>query len=67
MANLTFGAAVIYVESGVQEVLAFYERAFGLATRFYDPTTDFGELETGGPSIAVASYQAGALMVGDHY
>ena len=67
MSTLQFGAAVIYVDSGVQEILAFYGRAFGLATRFYDPTTDFGELETGGPSIAIAAHKAGEYMVGEKY
>lgn len=45
--GLKFGATVIYVDD-VPTALAFHGRAFGLATRFYDPQHEFGELETGG-------------------
>jgi lactoylglutathione lyase len=65
--DITFGAAVIYVDEGAKAVLDFYTQAFGLTLRFYDATFDFGELETGTSAIAVASHRAGAFMVGERY
>lgn len=67
MSTLTLGSMVIYVESGVQDILDFYRAAFGFETQFYDPDFDFGELETGGPSIAISSHKAGEFMTGSQY
>jgi lactoylglutathione lyase len=67
MSNPRFGATVIYVESGVREVLEFYESAFGTSIRYYDDNLKFGELDTGQTSIMIASYAAGAYMVGDGF
>jgi uncharacterized glyoxalase superfamily protein PhnB len=67
IANLQFGAAVIYVPQDAKIILDFYTRAFGLKIRFYDPTYDFGELDTGSSTIAIASHRAGAFMVGKTY
>jgi predicted enzyme related to lactoylglutathione lyase len=61
--RLRFGAAVIYVDDDVPRVLDFYRRAFGLETRFYDPTYEFGELETGGPFVAFATHRTGELLM----
>jgi lactoylglutathione lyase len=65
--NLKFGATVIYVDGDVPAVLDFYHRALGLETRFYDPTYEFGELETGGPSIAFATHRTGELLMPGTY
>jgi uncharacterized glyoxalase superfamily protein PhnB len=59
-----FGSTVIYVETGVKEVLDFYHAAFGLNIRYYDDGLKFGELEAGETSIMVASYEAGEFMIG---
>jgi lactoylglutathione lyase len=67
MTETQFGATVIYVPQRAKEILDFYTRAFGLSIRFYDPTYDFGELDTGQSAIAIASHRAGAFMVGDLY
>jgi lactoylglutathione lyase len=67
MTDIKFGAAVIYVPEGAKDVLDFYVKAFGLSIRFYDPTYDFGELETGASAIAIASHRAGEFMVGEKY
>ncbi|MDZ7959768.1 MAG: hypothetical protein RMY34_18110 [Aulosira sp. DedQUE10] len=67
MTDIQFGAAVIYVPENAKDVLDFYVRAFGLSIRFYDPTYDFGELETGVSAIAIASHRAGKFMVGEKY
>ena len=67
MPDLSFGSTVIYVASGVQEVLEFYQSAFGLSIRYYDDGLKFGELETGGPTIMIASYAAGEYMVGERF
>ena len=43
---MKFGYTIVYVNS-VPEVLSFYERAFGLKTRFLHDSKQYGELETG--------------------
>jgi lactoylglutathione lyase len=65
--RLKFGATVIYVDDDVPGVLDFYRRAFGLETRFYDPNYEFGELETGGPSVAFATHRTGELLMPGAY
>ena len=65
--GLRFGSTVIYVPDDVPGVLDFYRRAFGLETRYYDPTYEFGELETGGPSVAFATHRTGELMMPGQY
>ena len=50
------GYVILYVED-VEASLAFYERAFGLARRFFhdDEGKAYGELETGGTRLSFAS------------
>jgi lactoylglutathione lyase len=67
MQPLQFGATVIYIDDDVPSVLDFYRRAFGLETRFYDPGSEFGELETGGPSVAFATHRTGELLMPGAY
>jgi predicted enzyme related to lactoylglutathione lyase len=64
--RLTYGATAIYVDD-VPKVLDFYRRAFGLETRFYDQAYEFGELETGGPSVAFASHRLGERLMPGMY
>ena len=54
--NVTLGYVILYVED-VEASLAFYERAFGLARRFFhdDEGKAYGELETGGTRLSFAS------------
>ncbi len=51
---MKFGYTIIYVPD-VPAALAFYERAFGLARRFVDPSSTYGELATGETLLAFAS------------
>jgi lactoylglutathione lyase len=69
MAPIQFGSVVIYVDSGVKEVLDFYNAAFGLSMRYYDDSLKFGELEVGEgfPTIMIASNAAGEYMVGERF
>ena len=62
-----FASTVIYVPDNAKAVLDFYERAFGLDIKFYDPELDFGELDTGETTIAIAPHSTGKVMVGDSY
>lgn len=62
-----FASAVIYVPGDVKPVLDFYVDAFGLSIKFYDQEFNFGELETGDVTIAVASHSAGEYMIGEKY
>jgi predicted enzyme related to lactoylglutathione lyase len=52
---MRFAAAVVFVDD-VPAALAFYERAFGFATKFHDEEYGFGELETGDATLSFASY-----------
>lgn len=52
---ITYGYTILYVEN-VEATLAFYVKAFGLAQKFITPEKDYGELETGGTTLAFASY-----------
>lgn len=51
----TYGYTILYVEN-VEATLAFYVKAFGFAQKFITPEKDYGELETGGTTLAFASY-----------
>ncbi len=52
---ITYGYTILYVEN-VEATLAFYVKAFGFTQKFITPEKDYGELETGGTTIAFASY-----------
>ncbi len=53
---MNFGYTIIYVDD-VPATLAFYERAFGLATRFLHESNGYGELETGATALAFAAHE----------
>lgn len=52
---MQFGYTILYVPD-VPAALAFYERAFGLPTRFLAEGGDFGELDTGATALAFCSH-----------
>lgn len=52
---VTYGYTILYVED-VEATLAFYVKAFGFTQKFITPEKDYGELETGGTTLAFASY-----------
>ncbi len=52
---ITYGYTILYVEN-VEATLAFYVKAFGFAQKFITQEKDYGELETGGTTLAFASY-----------
>ncbi len=52
---IKYGYTILYVEN-VEATLAFYVKAFGFAQKFITPEKDYGELETGGTTLAFASY-----------
>lgn len=54
---MEFAKTIIYV-SDVAESLAFFDKAFGLATKV-SYGTNYGEVETGGATLAFASYDVG--------
>jgi lactoylglutathione lyase len=57
---MQFGYTIIYVPS-VSESLSFFEKAFGFARRFLHDSGDYGELNTGGTTLAFASHALGAM------
>jgi len=62
METAKLGWVIVYVPD-VEEAVAFYERAFGLARTFVDPTGQFGQLDTGSTALAFASDALGASNV----
>jgi predicted enzyme related to lactoylglutathione lyase len=53
-ASMKFGYAILYVDD-VPATLAFYGKAFGLATRYTHESGSYGELETGTTALAFVS------------
>jgi lactoylglutathione lyase len=51
---MQFGYTILYVDD-VAMTLAFYGKAFALATRFLHDSGSYGELETGATALAFAS------------
>ena len=51
---MQFAYTILYVND-VKQSLAFYEKAFGMQTRFLHESGDYGELETGGTALAFSS------------
>ena len=52
---MQFGYTILYVED-VPTTLAFYGKAFGLATRYTHESGSYGELETGATALAFVSH-----------
>jgi uncharacterized glyoxalase superfamily protein PhnB len=52
---ISYGYTIVYVED-VEATLAFYVKAFGFSQKFISPEKDYGELDTGGTTLAFASY-----------
>lgn len=62
---MKFGKAIVYV-ANVPESLAFFEKAFGLKTRFVHESS-YGEVDTGGTALAFASHQVGQYHLPQGY
>ncbi len=57
---MKFGYTILYAPD-VAASLAFFERAFGLRTRFLHESGTYGELETGETTLAFAAHALGDL------
>ncbi len=63
---MKFGYTIVYVPH-VAQSLAFFEKAFGLSTRFLHESGDYGELATGETTLAFAAHALGdANFAGGH-
>ncbi len=62
---MKFGYTIIYV-SDVNASLSFFEKAFGLKTRFIHES-GYGELETGETTLAFASHDLGSSNLSSGY
>jgi lactoylglutathione lyase len=58
-ASIKFGYTIVYVPK-VSESLTFFEKAFGIKTRFLHESGDYGELDTGSTTLAFASHTLGS-------
>lgn len=67
-AGMELGYVILYT-ADVESSVAFYERAFGLTRRFVSPDGDYGELDTGATTLAMAaaSLAAGNLASAGGY
>jgi predicted enzyme related to lactoylglutathione lyase len=63
---MKLGYAIVYVDN-VPAVLDFYNRAFGLKTRFLHESHEYGELETGPTILGFASHNLGAMNIPGGY
>jgi lactoylglutathione lyase len=63
---MRFGGTVLSVDH-VSDVVDFYQRAFGLELRFFDEALEYAELETGGPTLAIAAHSLGEMLMPDGY
>jgi lactoylglutathione lyase len=63
---LQFAGVAVYVDD-VSVVLEFYERAFGLKRRFFDPTFDYAELDSGETLLAITSHKTGEMLMPGRY
>lgn len=55
---MKFAYTILYVDN-VTETIEFYENAFGFSRKFITPENDYGELISGGTTIAFASLELG--------
>lgn len=63
---MKFAYTILYVPD-VSASLAFFNRAFGLPTRFLHESGTYGELETGATALAFAAHElAGTNFDGGH-
>ena len=63
---MKLGYTILYVPD-VAASLAFFERAFGLKTRFFHESGTYGELDTGSTTLAFAAHELGeANVAGGH-
>jgi catechol 2,3-dioxygenase-like lactoylglutathione lyase family enzyme len=56
---MKLGYTIVYVPD-VAASLAFYGKAFGLATRFLHESGTYGELETGPTTLSFAAHELGS-------
>jgi len=63
---MTFRYTTLYV-TDVKKTLAFYEKAFGLATHFLHESGGYGELESGQTKLGFAAHETAAQLLGVPY
>ncbi len=63
---VNFSHMIFYVKD-VPETVSFYEKAFGIKTKFIHESNQYAELETGSTALAFASDQLGAMNLPNGY
>lgn len=63
---MKFGYTIVYV-SDVAASLDFFQRAFGVATRFLHESGSYGELDTGDTALAFAQHEVARSNLGGDY
>jgi lactoylglutathione lyase len=63
---ISFSHMIFYVKD-IPAALAFYEKAFGIKTKYIHESSQYAELSTGSTSIAFASEALGAMNLPKGY
>ncbi|NEP76814.1 MAG: VOC family protein [Okeania sp. SIO3B3] len=63
---MKYGYTIVYVSS-VEETLKFYQEAFGFEINFIHESKTYGELDTGGTTLAFASHELGDMNLNGKY
>ena len=63
---MKYGYTIIFVSS-VVETLEFYKNAFGFDVKFVHESKAYGELDTGGTTLAFASHEMGDMNLEGKY
>ena len=63
---MQFAYTILYVDD-VRASLAFYEKAFGLETRFLHESGTYGELATGATALAFVAHEVARDSLGQDY
>ncbi|MFN8375082.1 MAG: VOC family protein [Anaerolineae bacterium] len=63
---MQFGYTIIYVPD-VKKAAEFYARAFNLTVRFVSDENDYGEMDTGGTTLAFAANHLGKSNLPDGF
>lgn len=59
MSSTSLGYTIFYVDD-VGACVGFFDEAFGFATKFVTPENDYGEVDTGGTTLAFVSLELAA-------
>src|SRR5882724_9504367 len=63
---VTFSHTIFYVKD-IENIIAFYEKAFGIKAKFFHESGLYAELNTGGTTLAFVDEELGAENLPEGY